>query len=165
LDKNCYETIKTDINETIEILYSEIFPKLKMFKNFEFNNSVSCKKTKNTKSSNLSRHTSDVNTSSMNADSSVKLESGQLEDGEHHSAQNGENANYTDDDENENELNKSLTDREIIHMLIDWSTTSKRTGLHRIFYAVFLIKKRQIEYLSQFRKAKESIKNVRIFLL
>ena len=60
-------------------------------------------------------------------------------------------------DEDEKEINRPLTDKEIIHVLCDWATTTKRCGLHRIFYVVFLIKKRQIDLITQFREANEAI--------
>ena len=65
-----------------------------------------------------------------------------------------------DDDDDETEVRKPLTDREIIHLLCDWATTTKRCGIHRLFYVVFLIKKRQIDLIAQFREANEVIANV-----
>lgn len=67
-----------------------------------------------------------------------------------------------EEDENEDNLSKSetktLSDKEIIHLLCDWATTTQRSGIHRVFYAVFLIKKRQIELVKQVRELNKSVK-------
>jgi hypothetical protein len=73
------------------------------------------------------------------------------------SSVNDEEEESEDGDEDEKEINRPLTDKEIIHVLCDWATTTKRCGLHRIFYVVFLIKKRQIDLITQFREANEAI--------
>jgi mediator of RNA polymerase II transcription subunit 12 len=65
----------------------------------------------------------------------------------------------------EDELSKPLCDRDIIHLLCDWATTPHRCGSHRLFYVVFLIKKRQIDWISQLREANNDFKSVIYFLL
>jgi hypothetical protein len=140
LDKHCYDL--SDINETINILYNEIFPKLKPLtsRNSRASNQASSDKTDGNQGS-----------SNMNGDSG---ENDKLDD-------ETDRANgMWDSEDEENEVNKPLSDREIIHLLCEWSTTTKRTGAHRIFYAVFLIKKRQIEYINRFKEEKQLIKNV-----
>jgi mediator of RNA polymerase II transcription subunit 12 len=84
------------------------------------------------------------------------------------SISNKNNIDLTDEDISKNlqdqkEINSPLTDREIIYLLCDWATTTKRCGLHRIYYIVFLIKKRQIDIINQFKEANDNIKNVSIF--
>lgn len=58
------------------------------------------------------------------------------------------------------EVNENpLSDKEIIFLLCDWAITTKRCGLHRIFYVVFLIRKRQIDWVTQFKGALKSKMN------
>jgi len=52
---------------------------------------------------------------------------------------------------------KALSDKEIIFLLCDWAVTTKRCGLHRIFYVVFLLRKRQIDWIEQFKNAIRSV--------
>lgn len=118
LDKNCYDI--SDINETIETLYSLIF------------SPISLKRKKNKKLENfydLDCVIDEQDKDEDNEDNQIKLDS-----------------------------DKSLSDKEIIHLLCDWATTTQRSGIHRIFYAVFLIKKRQIELVKQVRELNKSVK-------
>lgn len=116
LDKYCYDL--SDVNETIEILYSQIFPKLDLVK--------------------------------TNKPKSSEEDKNDLDD---------EDSNEDAEDET-NEMNKPLSDKDIINLLCDWATTTRRCGLHRIFYAVFLIKKRQIDLIQQIKEFNKIIKNV-----
>ncbi|CAF0769772.1 unnamed protein product, partial [Brachionus calyciflorus] len=118
LDKHCYDL--SDVNETIEILYSQIFRKIDL-------NGQKPKKLENF------------------LDIDCVLENEQESD------------EYLEEGE-ENEANRPLPDKDIINLLCDWATTSKRCGLHRIFYAVFLIKKRQIELIQQVKEFNKMIK-------
>lgn len=140
LDKHCHDV--SDVNETINLLYNEIFPKMK------------------------SRVKDKTNSSDR---STTAAESMNQEDGAD-DKENNEDLDYStssdeggDDDHTANEK-AILSDREIINWLCDWATTTKRTGQHRIFYVVFLIKKRQIEYMNRYKDAKEELKNVKQFI-
>jgi hypothetical protein len=142
LDKYCYDL--SDINETINTLYNEIFPKLK----------TTGDKSSSKAGSQADKSNGSQMSGNINGDGG---EGGDKLDDEADRA-NG----MWDYEDEENDVNKPLSDQEIIHLLCEWSTTTKRTGLHRIFYAVFLIKKRQIDYINRFKEEKQFIKNVRI---
>lgn len=125
LDKHCYDL--NDVNDTIDTLYSKIFPKVDLHgkKRYDlFKKIINDNKT------------SDID---LNDEDLSKCP------------------------EEQKEINSPLTDREIIYLLCDWATTTKRCGLHRIYYIVFLIKKRQIDIINQFKEANEAIKNVSSF--
>jgi mediator of RNA polymerase II transcription subunit 12 len=38
-----------------------------------------------------------------------------------------------------------MSEKSIVHLLCEWAITTKRTGLHRAFYVVLLLRKRQKE--------------------
>jgi len=75
---------------------------------------------------------------------------------------NGKGASKTDDEPETGQSDplytnmKELSDKEIIFLLCDWAVTTKRCGLHRIFYVVFLIRKRQIDWVTLFKSALKS---------
>ena len=159
LDKHCYGL--TDINETIEILYTKIFPKIKLGSNSS--NSYGKK----------SREANSVNKEDLTSKEANGPEAANASDKKSNVKENSaeSDANFIDieadgededEDDEENEIRRPLTDREIIHLLCDWATTTKRCGIQRIFYVVFLIKKRQIDLVSQFKEANEAISNVRL---
>lgn len=76
---------------------------------------------------------------------------------------NGKGASKTDDEPETGQSDplytnmKELSDKEIIFLLCDWAVTTKRCGLHRIFYVVFLIRKRQIDWVTLFKSALKSV--------
>jgi hypothetical protein len=125
LDKHCYDL--NDVNDTIETLYSKIFPKI------DFNNQKKYEFYKK-----------------LISDNKTNIDLAGDDSSKNH--------------EEQKEINSPLTDREIIYLLCDWATTTKRCGLHRIYYIVFLIKKRQIDMINQFKETNEAIKNVCNFL-
>ncbi len=57
------------------------------------------------------------------------------------------------------ENKRPLSEKEIIYLLCDWAITTKRCGWHRIFYAVFLIRKRQIDWITQFKQTMSARKS------
>lgn len=155
LDKHCYGL--TDINETIEILYAKIFPKIKL--GAGNNSNAGSKKAREANVTNKE----DLASKEGNGEASEKKTNTKENIAE-------SDANFIDieadadeecDDDEETEIKRPLTDREIIHLLCDWATTTKRCGMQRIFYVVFLIKKRQIDLITQFREANEAIAHVR----
>ena len=162
LDKHCYDL--TDINDSIELLYAKIFPKIKLSNN------------KNSKSNGIpngdikkenqtGKEGASANESSTSNNDTSNLQNGNDKEHLDNEGNSSECNDVEDDDEDEDddetEIKKPLTDREIIHLLCDWATTTKRCGIHRLFYVVFLIKKRQIDLISQFREANEDIADVR----
>ena len=156
LDKHCYDLL--DINETIVVLYNEIFPKLKS------NKKRTTSVLETAKGSGQATAASSKLTSQGSFDksqsSSQPSNGGDAENEKADEESERAHLNGDDDSADENDANKTLSDKEIIHLLCDWATTSKRSGMHRIFYAVFLIKKRQIEYLTRFKEARQETKSV-----
>ncbi len=129
LDKHCYDL--ADVGETLDKLYKKIFPAITIFMN----------RTQMKEATDLIGD---------NSKASEKLEA-------------GKNGKKPDEDILENEKNplsdnmKALSDKEIIFLLCDWAVTTNRCGLHRIFYVVFLLRKRHIDWVGQFKNA---IRNV-----
>lgn len=140
LDKHCYDL--TYINDTIETLYVQIFPKLNLL-----NADNSKREASAVVQNGNHNHMDDESSSIVDND-------GQLHDGD----ADNDYEDAGDLDQIDNELNRPLSDKEIIYLLIDWATTTRRCGLHRIFYAVFLIKKRQIDLITQAREANRQLK-------
>jgi hypothetical protein len=154
LDKHCYGL--TDINETIEILYAKIFPKIKLGNNGSSNSGAS-KKSKEANAVNKE----ETGSKEASADSDKKTNAKENStESESTNFMDMDDVEDDDEDDEENEIKRPLTDREIIHLLCDWATTTKRCGIQRIYYVVFLIKKRQIDLVTQFREANEAIENV-----
>ncbi len=132
LDKHCYDL--SDVNETIDTLYSQIFPKIKLYllnKQFEPNKPSDLSDLINN-STNSSSTQSDTLPTSNNNEANTSNPS-------------SSSATY-------NNMNKPLSEKEIIFLLCDWATTTKRCGLHRLFYVVFLIRKRQLDWITQFKE-------------
>lgn len=138
LDKMCYDLC--DVNETVDSLYEQIFPKL---------NLVPSKKKK-------------VDTVVDNKENEASTSVSDKQNGEEQSGNEEDSAPGDDSnpDEIDDEIKRPLSDREIIFLLCDWATTTRRSGLHRIFYVVFLIKKRQIDLITQVKEANKQIRNV-----
>ena len=42
-----------------------------------------------------------------------------------------------------------MNDQSIIHLLCEWAITTKRSGFHRAFYVVYLLRKRQKELANE----------------
>lgn len=136
LDKVCFELC--DVNEVIDQLYTQIFPKLNLAA-FKKPNDVSSAAAASSNSADKSESDGNCeNTSSF-------LDEGDLDAGD--------------------EMKRPLSDRDIIYLLCDWATTTRRSGLHRIFYAVFLIKKRQIDLITQVLEANKQIRQVTLEFL
>lgn len=130
LDKLCYDLC--DVNDTVDQLYAQIFPKL-----------------------NLIRHKK-ADTSKEASSEGVPLQNGASD-----SANTAAESQEELDDDLDDEIKRPLSDREIIFLLCDWATTTRRCGLHRVFYVVFLIKKRQIDLITQVKEANKQIKTVK----
>ena len=43
------------------------------------------------------------------------------------------------------ETSQIMSEQSIVHLLCEWAITTKRNGLHRAFYVVLLLRKRQKE--------------------
>jgi len=136
LDKHCYEL--SDVNETIDTLYTQIFPKIKLYNNSSNNNN------KQFDGASMPTKPSDlhdlINNNNNNNNSN------------NNSNQSDETTNVPPIYANNNDMNKPLSEKEIIFLLCDWATTTKRCGLHRLFYVVFLIRKRQLDWINQFKE-------------
>lgn len=136
LDKHCYGL--ADVNETIETLYSKIFSPITIF-------------------------SSPKDLEELLADGKVGATStGSVAAGVSSTNGKAESNKSNDEETNENEPEifenkKSLSEKEIIYLLCDWAITTKRFGWHRIFYAVFLIRKRQIDWITQFKQTLNSV--------
>jgi len=127
LDKHCYDL--ADVGETVDKLYKKIFPPITIF---------------------MSR-AQVKEAADLVVENSKAAEAGK----------NGKKASEEDVAETESdpvcENAKALSDKEIIFLLCDWAVTTKRCGLHRIFYVVFLLRKRQIDWIEQFKNAIRSV--------
>lgn len=167
LDKLCYDLC--DVNETIEQLYARIFPKLNLVTAKK--PSSKSKKSLQDSGSGASGVGSNESTSTTGTGSSGATDSlfetttttttGASANGASSSATAGSGvASGESSDEFDDEMKRPLSDREIIFLLCDWAITTRRSGLHRIFYAVFLIKKRQIDLITQVKEANRQIRNV-----
>lgn len=159
LDKHCYGL--TDVNDTIELLYSKIFSKIKLHGNKSSANAGQSKgaaKKENANKDEAVTSSSDASGGNKANESAADGSSGGGGDTSESTEASDEGDEEEDDDESE--IKKPLTDREVIHLLCDWATTTKRCGVHRLFYVVFLIKRRQIDLIAQFKDANEAIANV-----
>lgn len=146
LDKHCYDL--SDVNDTIETLYSQIFPKIKLYllnKQFEPNKPSDLNDIINNCTNSTSPAQSDSGLPSTAANSGQSSES---------SASNAGSSAATNSD-----TNKPLSEKEIIFLLCDWATTTKRCGLHRLYYVVFLIRKRQLDWINQFKEVSSKMVN------
>ena len=160
LDKHCYDL--ADVNETIETLYRQIFPKIRIF----LKRNDSPKQQDDLNDLILSaENTANLSASSGNASSTANPAGGLTSSNNLNGAnENAKSANCKDDAnssinaENTSDSNSSaLSDKEIVFLLCDWAITTKRCGLHRIFYVVFLIRKRQLDWITQFKEAKKNV--------
>ncbi len=145
LDKYCYDIV--DVNDTIDAIYKQIFPQLDSFLNKK-------KKRKLTTRENV------LNEGNLKADSMEIDSENELDNLEQFTYDTEDEEDETDmeNDDNEEDPNKPLSDRDIIHILCDWAITVKRSGVHRIYYAVFLIKKRHIDLIKHHTETCQMIK-------
>ena len=147
LDKHCY--VISDINDSLDNLYKQIFAPIDLVKNDGASKQSATKKTngEGEAAAAAGSKSDSCGQSSTSSDSSEQDGSG----GKKRQTSAIYSRSLLSDDELE--LNKPMGDKDVVHLLCDWATTTKRYGLHRIFYAVFLIKKRQLDWIEHLKEA------------